>query len=180
MAFDFHIRKSEILEDVKIIIPSVHSEKRGEIWTSFSKDVFGKLLPENLQFNHDKFSSSYKNVLRGIHGDHKSWKLVSCVSGDVMQVAVDMRENSRSLLKWEAYNLGDTDHSMILLPPGFGNAFYVKSAVATYHYKLAYIGDYIDADEQFSIAWDDPRLSINWPVDDPILSERDGGNNGNN
>jgi dTDP-4-dehydrorhamnose 3,5-epimerase len=62
---------------------------------------------------------------------------------------------------------------MILIPPGMGNAFYVKSSSAIYHYKLAYSGNYIDADEQFTIAWNDPLLNIKWSTNDPILSKRD-------
>ena len=59
------------------------------------------------------------------------------------------------------------------MPPGLGNAFYVKSEIATYHYKLAYDGHYADVDEQFTVAWNDPRINIDWPTSDPILSERD-------
>jgi len=111
--------------------------------------------------------------LRGIHGDHKSWKFVSCVSGYIFQVAVDMRKNSETFLEWEAFNLGGSNREMILLPPGVGNAFYVTSDNATYHYKLAYDGDYADVDDQFTVAWNDPRINIVWPTTDPILSERD-------
>ena len=63
---------------------------------------------------------------------------------------------------------------MVLIPPGLGNAFFVKSEFATYHYKLAYQGDYVDSEDQFTVAWDDPRINIDWPSKDPILSERDG------
>ena len=62
---------------------------------------------------------------------------------------------------------------MILLPPGIGNAFFVKSESATYHYKLAYPGGYADADEQFTVSWNDPRIKVAWPNDAPILSDRD-------
>ena len=61
----------------------------------------------------------------------------------------------------------------MLLPPGFGNSFLVTSEAAMYHYKLAYIGDYVDAADQFSVRWDDPRLGIDWPVKNPTLSDRD-------
>ena len=62
---------------------------------------------------------------------------------------------------------------MVLIPPGIGNAFYVNSEKATYHYKLAYHGEYVDADEQFTVPWDDPRINIEWPSRSPILSDRD-------
>ena len=75
MSFDFEIADSKLIAGVKIITPSVHSESRGAIWTSFNSQLHS-LLPLDLSFQHDKFSSSRKNVLRGIHGDNKSWKLV--------------------------------------------------------------------------------------------------------
>ena len=78
----------------------------GQFWTSYNKDL-DSLLPEELIFKHDKFSISNKNVLRGIHGDSKSWKLVSCVDGNIMQVVVDMRKDlSSSYLQWEGFELG--------------------------------------------------------------------------
>ena len=172
MAFEFEFKKSNILDDVKIITPSIFSEKRGEIWTSYTTESVGSLLPDGLNFAHDKFSNSNQNVLRGIHGDSKSWKLVSCLHGEILQVVVDMRETSKTFLKWEKFHLGP-DRSAILIPPGLGNAFLVLSETATYHYKLAYEGEYIDADDQFTVSWNDPRLNISWPIDDPIMSERD-------
>ena len=173
MAIEFSIAHSSKIKDLKIITPSAFEESRGSIWTSYSTSEVGALLPNDLLFKHDKFSVSKKNVLRGIHGDSKSWKLVSCVSGDIMQVVVDMRESSETYLQWEAFDLGGKNRQMVLIPPGLGNAFYVKSDEATYHYKLAYEGDYADADEQFTVGWNDPRINIAWPTTDPILSERD-------
>jgi dTDP-4-dehydrorhamnose 3,5-epimerase len=173
LTIEFSIVESEILSDVKIVTPSVYAESRGSVWTSYSLDFLGSLLPRDLSFKHDKFSNSYKNVLRGIHGDHKSWKLVSCIQGQIQQVVVDMRESSNTYLKSQSFDLGDQNKSMILIPPGMGNAFYVKSSSAIYHYKLAYSGEYIDADEQFTVSWNDPRLKIKWQGDNPILSERD-------
>ncbi len=174
MAIKFSVIESNVLPGVKIITPSVFEESRGSIWTSYGADSLDSLLPGELSFKHDKFSQSNANVLRGIHGDHKSWKLVSCIHGQIKQVVVDMRTSSKTYLKWEGFDLGTQNRSMILIPPGMGNAFYVSSSLAIYHYKLAYSGDYIDADEQFTVAWDDPRINIDWPSNDPILSERDG------
>ena len=173
MKLDFKSENSQIFQGVKIITPSVFTESRGSIWTSFLEEQIGSFLPDELHFKHDKFSESKKNVLRGIHGDHKSWKLVSCVSGQIFQVIVDLRESSETYLKWDNFILEPSNRKMILIPPGMGNAFLVTSNSAIYHYKLAYDGDYIDADEQFTVSWDDPRLQINWPISTPILSDRD-------
>ena len=173
MSIDFEITQSGVLDGVKIITPSVFEESRGNIWTSFLASELDGLLPDDLAFHHDKFSQSRHNVLRGIHGDHKSWKLVTCVYGEIHQVVVDMREGSPSYLQYERFVINRENQKMILVPPGMGNAYYVSSEAAVYHYKLAYQGGYIDADEQFTVAWNDPRLNIDWPVQDPILSARD-------
>lgn len=173
MDIDFDISPSEVLNDVQIITPSAFTEARGSIWTSYRQDNLAGLLPGGLDFSHDKFSISKQNVLRGIHGDYKTWKLVSCISGTIFQVAVDLRETSESYLRWQGFWLGDDNRQMVLLPPGFGNAFYARTDGAVYHYKLAYDGAYSDFDEQFTVAWNDPRINIDWPVQAPILSERD-------
>lgn len=175
MGIEFSVVDSQKLSGVKIISPSVFKEPRGSIWSSFQSEDIDSLIPGKLVFKHDKFSTSYKNVLRGIHGDNKSWKMVSCVQGSIMQVVVDMRENSDTYLAWEAFDLGDYNHSSVLIPPGMGNAFYVNSNVATYHYKLAYEGDYIDHEDQFTIPWNDSKINIQWPSENPILSNRDKG-----
>jgi dTDP-4-dehydrorhamnose 3,5-epimerase len=174
MSIDFEITDSPVLTGVKIITPSVFEEVRGNIWTSYRADPLDGLLPGDMRFTHDKFSQSVPNVLRGIHGDHKSWKMVTCVWGEIHQVVVDMRENSPSYLKYERFVINRENQRLILIPPGMGNAYYVSGPEgAVYHYKLAYDGDYIDADDQFTVAWNDPRLNIDWPVQDPILSARD-------
>jgi dTDP-4-dehydrorhamnose 3,5-epimerase len=173
MSITFETKLSEKIQGLRIITPSVFEESRGSIWTSYNTDQLEKFLPEDLFFKHDKFSCSKHNVLRGIHGDNKSWKLVSCISGSIMQVVVDMRPQSGTYLAHECFDLGSHNHQMILIPPKLGNAFYVNSESAIYHYKLAYKGDYADYDQQFTVAWNDPRLKINWPTLNPILSERD-------
>lgn len=173
MAFDFSITQSSLFSDVLIIEPSAFTENRGVIWTSYSDDLSALPAFPKISFNHDKFSISKKNVLRGIHGDGKSWKLVSCVAGNIFQVVVDMREASTTFLRHQVFELSGIEPKSVLIPPGFGNAFLVLSNSATYHYKLSYEGDYIDADQQFTVAWNDPRLDIDWPSETPILSERD-------
>ena len=173
MAFDMDIAESDSIKGVWIVRPSVSRDSRGSIWTSFQKDEIEKLLPSGLAFKHDKFSVSGRNVLRGIHGDEKSWKLVTCVHGDILQVVVDCREESPTFRKYLKFRINADNMLLVLIPPRMGNAYYVFGDEAVYHYKLAYDGDYIDADRQFSIKWDDPSIGIDWPVKNPILSDRD-------
>ena len=173
MAINFIIKESKFIKGIWIIKPSIAVDNRGNIWTSFLKNEIEKLLPDDLYFKHDKFSQSKRNVLRGIHGDEKSWKLVTCIYGSIQQVVVDCRKESDAYKKYESFEINEENQMSILIPPRFGNAYYVKSDKAVYHYKLAYDGDYVDADEQFSYKWNDPTFNIKWPTEKPILSQRD-------
>ncbi|MEE4198447.1 MAG: dTDP-4-dehydrorhamnose 3,5-epimerase family protein [Bacteroidales bacterium] len=170
---DFQIQKSKILPEVLTIQPSMHWDLRGSIYSSFNADFYPEFLPKKLDFKHDKFAESNYNVLRGLHGDNKTWKLVSCVWGELYEVVVDMRKESPTYKKWDAFELKSNVYKQVLIPPGFINGYYVKSEHAVFHYKLAYDGDYIDAGEQMTFRWDDKELRIDWPCKDPILQARD-------
>ena len=173
MSIDFVIKESKEIKGVFLVKPTVATDIRGNIWTSFTKDGIEHLLPEGAVFKHDKFSTSKGNVLRGIHGDTKSWKLVTCVSGEILQVVVDCRRDSVTYMKHEKFLINRNSQLLVLIPPNMGNAYYVSSSEAVYHYKLAYSGEYFDVNEQFSLKWNDPAIGIDWPTLNPILSERD-------
>ena len=173
MGFGFEVENSTKIDGLAAFVPSIAADERGDIWTSFEKEFMEPYLPEKLFFKHDKFSQSQGNVLRGIHGDAKSWKLVTCVVGKILQVVVDLRKDSPTFGQWQSYKIDKNQQKMVLIPPGCGNAYYVMSDMTVYHYKLAYLGEYLDAQDQFSVRWDDPELGIEWPVEKPILSPRD-------
>ena len=158
-----------MFEEIDVYTPDVFTDYRGDIWTTYEKDKF----PENIQFKHDKYSTSRKNVIRGVHGDFKTWKLVSCIYGALYFVIVDNRKTSKNYLKWHWMILDDKNRKQVLLPPGFGNGFCVLSEEAVFSYKLAYTGQYSDVDEQFTLKWDDKKIGIDWPIDNPILQKRD-------
>lgn len=143
------------------------TDYRGDLYTIWKNDDF------NLNFNHDKVSTSRKHVLRGIHGDTKSWKLVTCLYGEIYFVVVDNRESSDTFMKWESMILSDRNRKQVLLPPGVGNGFLVLSNHSVFHYKWSYEGEYADVNQQFTIKWNDSTFNINWPIDNPILSRRD-------
>jgi len=170
---DYEIVHSEIIPDVMVIKPSVFWDLRGNIYSSFNKDFYKEILPKELDFKHDKFAESKHNVLRGLHGDNKTWKLVSCVYGEIYEVVVDMRPDSSTYMKWDAFELKAGDYRQVLIPPNFVNGYYVKSKTAVFHYKLAYDGDYIDANKQMTFVWDDKKFGIDWPCKNPILQGRD-------
>ena len=143
------------------------TDYRGDLYTIWKDDDF------DLNFNHDKVSTSRKHVLRGIHGDNKSWKLVTCLYGEIYFVLVDNRESSDTFIQWDSMILSDRNRKQVLIPPGVGNGFLVLSDHSVFHYKWSYEGEYADVDEQFTIKWNDPMVGIEWPINNPILSRRD-------
>ena len=164
-----HQLVNNIFSEVGVFDADMFRDYRGDIWTTYKK----KTSAIKLDFIHDKFSSSRKNVVRGIHGDYKTWKMVSCIHGEIYFVVVDNRPDSKTYLQWDWMILDDKERKQVLLPPGFGNGFCVMSDTAVFSYKLAYDGEYSDVDQQFTLKWNDPRVSIDWPTTDPILQARD-------
>lgn len=158
-----------LFSEVQVFEADMFRDYRGDIWTTYKKND----STIKLDFIHDKFSSSKKNVIRGIHGDYKTWKMVSCLHGELYFVVVDNRPESKTYLQWDWMMLDDKTRKQVLLPPGFGNGFYVMSDYSIFSYKLSYEGEYSDVDQQFTLKWDDPRVNITWPVDNPILQSRD-------
>lgn len=158
---------NDSLSDIREITIDANTDFRGDIYTTYKDSCCERF------FNHDKVSLRYKDVLVGIHGDYKTWKLVTCLYGRVYSVLVDNRPNSKDYLKHKCYVLSNENRLQLLLPPGIGNSFFVLSDVCVYNYKLSYDGAYVDHDEQFTLKWDDPRLGIKWPHSSPIVSARD-------
>jgi dTDP-4-dehydrorhamnose 3,5-epimerase len=167
------VEESTVLHEIKIFTPSVSTDLRGTIFTTYSKEIYNSYLPAGLDFIHDKFAESKKNVLRGLHGDDKTWKLITCIYGEIFEVVADMRPDSPTYKKWDAFELNSKNKKQILVPPGFVNGYCVLNDFAVFHYKLAYQGEYFDVANQMVIKWNDPELNIQWPVKDPILQARD-------
>ena len=162
------ILKDKKLKEIKIFKPDTFKDFRGEIWTKWEKKFF-----TNTRFNLSKYTISKKNVLRGFHGDTKSWKLVSCIKGKVINVVVDYRKHSKNYLKYSSFILNDKDKISILIPPMFLNSWLCLSKDCIYSYEYSFKGDYNDVKNQISIKWNDERINYNWPVKKPILSFRD-------
>jgi dTDP-4-dehydrorhamnose 3,5-epimerase len=163
-----NINSHKKLKEIKFFKISTFKDFRGEIWTSWEKKYF-----KNLTFNLDKFTTSKKNVLRGFHGDKKSWKLITCLKGEVLCVVVDYRFSSKNYLKHVAFKLNDKNKMSVLIPPMFLNSWLCLSSDALYAYKWAFKGKYVDSNEQISVKWNDPRVNFKWPIKKPILSQRD-------
>lgn len=121
-------------------------------------------------FVQDDISTSHKGELRGIHGDRKTWKLISCLYGAFYFVVVNSDPNSKEFRKPLGFMLSDGNRLQILVPPNFGNGHFVTSELAIFHYKQT---TYYDRASQFTIKWNDPEYSVWWPTTIPILSRRD-------
>lgn len=157
------------LGGVLLIKPYVFKDFRGEYIETHND----KLYRENnidIKFIQDDISVSKKNVLRGIHGDLKTWKLVSCLYGKFYLVVVNCDVKSKDFGKWQSFNLSDKNRYQVLIPPKHGNGHLVLSEKAIFHYKQS---TYYNPERQFTYKWDDPRLKIRWPIKNPILSKRD-------
>jgi len=115
-------------------------------------------------------SSSTKHVLRGIHGDGQTTKLVSCLVGKFYLVVVNNDPQSPQFRKWTSFTLSEKNRLQVYIPPKFGNGHLVMSDIAIFHYKQ---DTQYNRDGQFTLLWDDPALGIWWPVDNPIVSRRD-------
>ena len=118
--------------NLKIFKNTTFKDNRGFYWTTWKKGILNKIY-----FNHDKFSISKKNVLRGLHCDFKSWKLVSCVFGRVLLVVVDVRKKSKNYLKYKTFTLKHEKPTLVLIPPYYANAYLCLSNKCVFHSLLA-------------------------------------------
>lgn len=175
---DFHYYNGSVLPEVKIIQPSVYHEYRGSISTIYHEEYYDRLIPagdrnNGVKFKHDRFSTSPQGVLRGLHYDDKTWKLISCLSGRLYLVVLDIRPHSTTYGMWESFIIGPETSTQVLIPPMFANGHYVLEDKSVFYYKLAYEGEYNDVENQGTISYNDTRFNINWPTDNPILAQRD-------
>ena len=162
------INNDRKLKEIKYFHSKVFKDSRGKIWTSWDKEFF-----RNIKFNLDKFTTSKKNVLRGFHGDTKSWKLVTCLKGEILSVIVDYRKNSKNYLKYTRIKMSEKNRISVLIPPNFLNSWLCISKECLYQYKYSFRGKYNDVKDQISIKWNDQKINFKWPIKKPILSKRD-------
>ena len=140
---------------------------------TFSQSKYEKILNIEDKFVQDNFSSSKNKVLRGLHMQkNPQGKLVQVLDGEVFDVAVDLRANSNTFGKWEGVILSSENKKQFWIPPGFAHGFVVISDQANFHYKCT---DYYVPDDEICILWNDPNIGIDWPIDQPIVSEKDQG-----
>jgi len=167
----FEFKDTE-LEDAKIVKPQVFGDERGFFMETYVKEKFeeGGIDTEFIQDNHSK---SEHGVLRGLHyqkGEHSQGKLVRCTQGVITDVIIDLRRDSETFGEHLKVILSEHNKKMLWVPRGFAHGFYTLSKTAEVQYKVDY--DYAP-EQEAGIAWNDPELDINWPTDNPKLSDKD-------
>lgn len=160
------------LQDCVIIKPEVFGDDRGFFLETFQAARYAELAGIKSPFVQDNHSRSSIGVLRGLHFQRTNpqGKLVRVVKGEVYDVAVDIRPNSVTYGQWEGLILSEENKTQLWVPPGFAHGFAVLSDTADFEYKCT---DYYDPSDEGSILWNDSDLDIPWPIDSPILSDKD-------
>jgi dTDP-4-dehydrorhamnose 3,5-epimerase len=161
------------IPDVLIIEPQVFGDERGFFFESFNRRQFAELTGRDVDFVQDNHSRSVKNVLRGLHYQiqQPQGKLVRVVQGAVFDVAVDIRRSSPTFGRHVTLELSAENKRMLWMPEGFAHGFMVLSDTAEFLYKTT---NYYAPEHERSIAWNDPAIAIQWPLDGaPALSAKD-------
>ncbi|MDA8163378.1 MAG: dTDP-4-dehydrorhamnose 3,5-epimerase [Desulfobacteraceae bacterium] len=161
------------IAEVVIIEPRVFEDDRGFFYESYNKKKFLELTGIDQEFVQDNHSRSCKNVLRGLHYQIRQTqgKLIRVISGEVFDVAVDIRKSSPTFGKWVSVHLSSDNRRILWVPPGFAHGFLVLSDVVEFLYKTT---DYYAPQFERTIIWNDPDLAIDWPTaDKPVLSPKD-------
>jgi dTDP-4-dehydrorhamnose 3,5-epimerase len=165
------------IPEVLLITPDVFPDARGAFFESFNQAKMQALGIQD-SFIQDNVSINTKGVLRGLHfqtGDFAQSKLVTVICGEVFDVAVDCRKDSPTYGKWVSAILSEENHQMLYIPKGFAHGFYALKDTR-FLYKVG--GSYYNKEASSGVLWNDPQLSINWPLVDaapPVLSPQDQG-----
>jgi dTDP-4-dehydrorhamnose 3,5-epimerase len=163
---------TEALPEVLVIEPTVHRDGRGFFVETYRADRYRE-AGIDVRFVQDNHSRSVRHTLRGLHwqiAPHPQAKLVRVLAGEILDVAVDIREGSPTFGRWAAETLSAENFRQLFVPVGFAHGFLVLSERADIEYKCS---DIYDPASERGLMWNDPALGITWPVTDPILSPRD-------
>ena len=160
------------LSGVLLIEPDVYNDERGFFLETWHQVRYRDGHFPDVAFVQDNHSRSARGVLRGLHfqKDFPQGKLVQVCRGRVFDVAVDIRIGSPEFGRWVGHELSDDNHHQLWIPPGFAHGFCTLSDSADLMYKCT---DIYRADDDFGITWDDPRIAVQWPISDPLLSDKD-------
>ncbi len=161
------------LPGVVVIEPKVFGDNRGFFMETFQADRYRSMGVE-ADFIQDNLSCSSGGVLRGLHYQlhHPQAKLVSVISGEVFDVAVDIRQGSPTFGHWHGVLLNGENHRQFYIPAGYAHGFCVLSDTVYFQYKCT---DYYHPEDEIGIKWNDPAIGIDWPIQNPVLSDKDKG-----
>jgi dTDP-4-dehydrorhamnose 3,5-epimerase len=163
------VKKTKLDGVLLIEPPTMFEDFRGNYVELYNKDLY-KDAGIDVDFVQDDISTSSRHVLRGIHGDKETWKLISCLYGRFYFVVVNFDESSPQYRQWQSFTLSDRNHLQVLVPPRHGNGHLVLTEFAIFHYKQS---TNYNPQGQFTLKWDDSGLNIWWPLKSPVLSQRD-------
>lgn len=159
------------LTGLKLIRPRVFPDPRGYFLETWQRKKLAN-LGFSERFVQDNLSFSHRGVLRGLHYQYPTWqgKLVLAVEGEIFDVAVDIRRDSPTFGKWHGVTLNAETHEQLYVPPGFAHGFCVLSETARVLYKCT---QFYAPSEEYTLLWNDPDLAIDWPIQNPLLAEKD-------
>lgn len=157
------------LEGLLLIKPTFFEDHRGEYLELYNAQLY-RSKGIDIDFVEDDISVATRSVIKGVHGDSLTWKLISCLHGKFYLVVINYDEHSKDFGKWESFVLSDVNKHQVLVPPRYGNGHQCLSEKSLFYYKQS---AYYDPSRQFTIKWNDPRFNIWWPIKNPILSPRD-------
>ncbi len=163
------VEKTELDGVLLVTPPTIFEDFRGGYVETYNREIYHAAGIDQ-DFRQDDISWSERHVLRGIHGDQETWKLVSCLQGRFYLVVINNDPASAQFRRWQGFTLSDANRLQVLIPPKHGNGHLVLSEMAIFHYKQT--SNYNRAG-QFTLRWDDPKLGIFWPIGNPVLSARD-------
>jgi dTDP-4-dehydrorhamnose 3,5-epimerase len=159
------------IDGLALIEVAAHGDERGFLAETFRAERWRE-LGVDVDFVQENHSRSGRGILRGLHFQLRPGqaKLVRCVRGTIWDVAVDLRRGSPTYGRWEGHELSDANHRQLFIPAGFAHGFCVFSEEADVAYKLS---SYYDPETEAGIRWDDPDVGVEWPIQHPLLSDRD-------
>ena len=162
------VRDSKLPGVLRIFV-DIFEDHRGQYIETYNRKDY-EAAGIKVEFVQDDISVSSRNVLRGLHGDHETWKLISCLEGKIYLVVLNVETGSAFYGKWESFILTRDNGLQVLVPPSHGVGHLVLSNMAVFHYKQS---TYYDSQKQFTFRFDDPIFHIWWPLRKPLLSKRD-------
>ena len=161
-----------IINDSYVIEPEVFGDNRGFFLETYNENNYRSIVGEEINFVQDNHSFSTYGSLRGLHFqlNQPQGKLVRVTQGEVLDVVVDLRVESSSFLSWYSVILSAENRKQIWIPPGIAHGFLVLSDSADFEYKCT---AYYAPDDEYTLLWNDKKIGIDWPIKNPVLSEKD-------